>query len=85
MDTQTILTIVSAILGVFALVAGGLWAKGKGKLNAVKNLMKESYDLVNVAVSAIDDDKITKEEVDQIKQEASEVKVAWRVLIGKDL
>lgn len=83
MELEMILTVVSAILGVVAMVAGGFWLKAKGKLNAVKNLAKEAVDLVQVAVGTLDDDKITKEEVESIKKEASEVKAAWHALIGK--
>lgn len=83
MELETILTIVSAVLGVFGIVAAGLWAKAKGKINAVKNLAKEAVDLVQVAVGALDDDKITSEEVASIKKEATEVKAAWKALIGK--
>ena len=78
-----ILTVISAVMGVIALVAGTFWAKGKNRLNAIKNLVKETFDLVKVAIEALDDDKIEKAEVEKIKQEAIEVRTAWRVLIGK--
>ena len=78
-----LLTVISAVMGVVALVAGTFWAKGKNKLAAIKNLTKETFDLVKVAIEALDDDKLTKAEIDQIKQEATEVRTAWRVLIGK--
>ena len=83
MDTEMILTLVSVVLGLIATVAGVFWGKAKGKLTAVKNLSKEVFDLVKAATDAIEDDKITKAEIGQIKQEATEVKTAWRVLIGK--
>ena len=83
MESEMILTVISAILGVVAIVAGTFWAKGKNKLNAIKNLVKETFDLVKVAIEALDDDKIEKAEVEKIKQEAIEVRTAWRVLIGK--
>ena len=77
-------TIVSAVLGVVALVAGGLWKKGKGKLLQVYNLVQEILDVVESATLALEDDKITKEEVAGIKKEASEVKTAWQKLLGKE-
>lgn len=83
MELETLLTIISAVLGVVAMVAGGFWMKAKGKLSAVKNLAKEAVDLVQVAVESLDDDKITPEEVASIKKEATEVKAAWKVLVGK--
>lgn len=84
MDLQTILIIVSSILGVVAIVLGERWVKAKGKLSQVTDLAKEVYELVDAATSALDDDKISPEEVNKIKQEAAEVKAAWRILIGKD-
>ena len=83
MEIETILTLVSVGLGLIATVAGVFWGKAKGKLTAVKNLSKEVFDLVSAAVGAVEDEKITKEEIAKIKQEAVEVKTAWRVLIGK--
>lgn len=83
MELETILTLVSVGLGVLATVAGVFWGKAKGKLAALKNLSKETFDLVRVAVEALDDDKIDKAEIEKIKQEAVEVRTAWRVLIGK--
>ena len=83
MEDSMILTVISAIMGVVALVAGTFWAKAKGRLNAIKSLVKETFDLVKVAIEALDDDKLTKTEIDRIKQEAIEVRTAWRVLIGK--
>ena len=83
MEIETILTVVSIVLGLVATIAGVFWGKAKGKLNAVKNLSKETFDLVKVAIEAIDDNKIDKAEVDKIKQEAMEVRTAWRVLVGK--
>jgi divalent metal cation (Fe/Co/Zn/Cd) transporter len=76
-------TIVSAVLGLLSVVAGGLFLKAKNKLGAIKNLVKETFDLVKVAIEALDDDKLEKAEVEKIKQEALEVRTAWRVLIGK--
>jgi len=83
METETILTVVSIVLGLIATLAGVFWGKAKGKLNQIKNLSKEVFELVQASVGAIDDDKITKEEVEKIKHEAIDVKAAWRVLVGK--
>ena len=83
MEAETILTLVSVGFGLIATVAGVFWGKARGKLNALKNLSKETFDLVKVAIEALDDDKIDKAEVDKIKQEAIEVRTAWRVLVGK--
>ncbi len=84
MELDTILTLVSVGLGVLATVASVFWGKAKGKLNAIKTLSKEVFELVQASVGAIDDDKITPEEIAKIKQEAADVKAAWRALVGKD-
>ena len=78
-----VLTVVSVVLGAIAVLAGGFWLKAKNKLSAIKNLAKESYDLVTVAIDAVGDNAISKAEVAAIKKEALEVKAAWKVLIGK--
>ena len=78
-----VLTIISIVLGAIAALFGGFWLKAKGKLSQIKTLAKESYDLVNVSVSALDDNTLSKEEVAAIKKEALEVKVAWKNLMGK--
>ena len=76
-------TIVSAVLGLVAIVGGGSYLKVKGKLGQVKNLGKEAVDVLIVAVNAVDDDKITAEEVAAIKKEAKEAAAAFKTLIGK--
>jgi len=78
-----VLTIISVVLGAVAVIASGFWLKAKGKLAAVKKLAKESYDLVSVAIAAVDDNAIDKAEIDAIKKEAVEVLAAWKALIGK--
>ena len=76
-------TIVSLVLGIVAAVAGGFWLKAKGKLAQVRDLIKEGADVVNVAVDAVGDDKLTPEEIESIKKEAKEVVVAFKALIGR--
>jgi len=76
-------TIVSILLGLATTVFAVQSAKIKLKINQVYLLGKESVDLARVATKALDDNKITPEEVAEIKQEASEVKTAWNNLLGK--
>jgi len=83
MELETILTIVSAILGVIALVAGTFWAKAKGKLGAVANLIKQAYEVVNKVFVILEDNTISKQEVEELKKEAQDVKDALKVLLGK--
>jgi len=83
MELETILTLVSIGLGLIATVFGGRWLIVKGKANQFKSVVAEAYDVVNVAVKAIDDDKITKAELEEIKQEAAEFKAAVKLLFAK--
>ena len=76
-------TIISLVLGVVTVVFGGFWLKAKGKLQQIKNLVKEATDVITVTVGALDDDKLSPEEISQIKQEAAEVVAAFKILIGK--
>jgi len=82
MDLQTILTIISIALGLGATLFGVKWVAAKGKLSQLKGVVKEGYDVVKVAVEAIDDDKVTVEEVAQIKQEAAEFGAAVKLLFS---
>ena len=83
MDLETILFIVSGILTVAGTLLGGKWLKAKGKLGQLKSLGKEAIDVLIVAVDAVEDDKITKDETDRIVKEAKEVAVHFKALIGK--
>ena len=84
MELETILTIVSIALGLGATLLGGKWLLAKGKLNQLKNVVSEGYDVVKAAVDAIEDDKVTVEEINQIKQEAAEFRAAVKLFFGKE-
>ncbi|GAG04703.1 unnamed protein product [marine sediment metagenome] len=75
--------IVSAVLGILAVVASGVFLKAKGKLRQVVTLGKEAVDVAIVAVDALEDNAIDKSEVEAIKKEALELKEAWKALLGK--
>ena len=57
--------------------------KVKGKLAAFAKLAKEGLDVVNSVVDALEDDTLTKEEVEKVKKEAVEFIGAWKAMIGK--
>jgi hypothetical protein len=76
-------TIISLVLGVLTVVFSGFWLKSKNKLTQVKNLVKEASDVITVSVGALDDDKLSPEEIAAIKKEAVEVVAAFKALIGK--
>ena len=76
-------TIISLVLGVITVVFGGFWLKAKGKLGQIKNLVKEATDVITVSVGALDDDKLSAEEIASIKKEAQEVVAAFKILLGK--
>jgi len=80
MDIGTIITLV---MSAVAALAGGFWLKAKGKLGQIKDLIKEGADVVIVAVEAVGDDTLTKEEIEAIKKEAGEAVAAFKALIGK--
>ena len=84
MELETILFIVSGVLTVAGAVLGTRWLAVKGKLSQIKDLGKEAVDVLIVAVDAVEDDKITKEETDAIVKEAKEVSAAFKILIGKN-
>jgi len=83
MDLDTILFIVSGVLTVAGAVLGTRWLSIKGKLGQLKQLGKEAVDVLVVAIDAVEDDKITKEETEAVKKEAKEAAAAFKALIGK--
>jgi Tfp pilus assembly protein PilO len=77
-------TIVSAVIALVAAVAGGFWLKAKGKISQAGALIKESYEVVAALSAALEDNKVDKAEVDALRKELAEVKVAFFTLIGRD-
>lgn len=84
METTTILTIVSLVLGLAGTLLGGKWIIAKNKLKQFKTVVKEGIDVVSAAIDAVDDDKITPEEIAGIKQEVAEFKAAGKILLSKE-
>ena len=87
-------TIITVILGLITAIAGGFWLKAKGKLAQIASLIKETVELVNKAfsiptkaIAMLDDNTVTKEEIaelkalfTELKNEAADVKAAWKLL-----
>jgi divalent metal cation (Fe/Co/Zn/Cd) transporter len=76
-------TIVSAVLGLVAVVAGGFFLKAKGKIAAVGNLIKQAYEVVAKLSAVLEDNKVTSEEVAEMKKELQDVKDAFKALVSK--
>ena len=76
-------TIVSAVLGLVAVVAGGFWLKSKGKIALAADLIKQAYEVVQALHLALEDNKVDKAEIDNLKKELADVKGAFLKLIGK--
>lgn len=76
-------TIVSAVLGLVAVVAGGFWLKAKGKIALAANLIKQAWEVAQALSDALEDNKVDKAEVDALKKELADVKDAFKALIGK--
>lgn len=85
MEGFDVWTIVSAVLGLVALIAGGFWLKAKGKIGQISALIREAYEVVQKLHLALEDNKVTKEEVDGLKKELADVKLAFLKLVGKEL
>ena len=81
LDVGTIITLVISLAATFA---AGAWAIAKGKLKKVVSLGREVVDIAATLEKALSDDKITKEEVQEIKKEFADVKAAWKALITKE-
>lgn len=75
--------IITIIISVVTLVAGGAWIAAKGKLAQARNLVREAWELINVLFQALEDNKITAAELSALKKEAGELKQAFRDLLGR--
>jgi hypothetical protein len=76
-------TILSGVLGLIAIVAGGFLITVKGKLNQVISLGREVVDLVEAFNAALADNTVSPEEVAAIKKELQAVKDAFKLLVSK--
>ena len=68
--------IVSAVLAVLGVLASVKWAQ-------VKSLLKEVSEALVVLSAAIEDDKISREECEEIVNEFRDVIIAVMKLVGK--
>ena len=75
-------SVLNIALTIITVIAGGLWAKSKGKLNQLRSAAKEGYEAIETVVNAVADDKITAEEQVAIKKEATEAWIAIKILLG---
>lgn len=80
LDFGTILTLVLAALSTFF---GVFWGKVKGKLGQIVSLVKEIYEAAEVMEKALEDNKITSDELKSIKSNFNDVKVKFKELVGK--
>jgi len=77
-------TVVTIVLGAIAALFGTFWGKVKGKLGQVVIAGKEFADVGIALKDALEDDKITQEEKENIKKEWGEALAAFKKLIGKE-
>lgn len=77
-------TVISVILTGVTVFAGGFWLKAKGKLSKVVKLGMEVMEVVTKFEAALSDNKITKEEIEDLKKEAADVKAAFKDLVSKE-
>ena len=74
LDGGSLAAIITVIIGFIA----AFFAKIKPYIKKVVNLLKEFYELSSTMEKALDDDKITKAEIDAIKKDFAELKAAFR-------
>lgn len=76
-------TIITVVLGLIATFAGVFWSKAKTKIGQIVTAGKELSDVGTKLTKALADDKITKDEVEELKAEWAEAKAALKAIIGK--
>ena len=81
LDLGTIITIVFGLLTTFV---GGFWLKVKGKFSEVVKLGSELLEFMQILQTALDDDKLTKEEIARLKKEGGDISIAWKKLISRE-
>ena len=84
MESLDVWTIVSLVLLIASTVFAGVWLTAKKKAKQIYNLGKEALDVAKAAIDALEDNKLTPEEVQKIKDEAVEVKAAWKLLMSRE-
>lgn len=80
LDFGTIIAIVMTGLTTFF---GVFWGKIKSKLGKVAKMAREIYEAVDSIDKSMSDDKLTKEEILNIKKEIQDVQKAFKELIKK--
>ena len=83
MENLDVWTIVSVVLGVLASIFGIFWGKAKGLIGKITTAGKELMDVGTALTESLADDKITPEEVANIKQQWAEAKAALKAILGK--
>ena len=68
--------IVMIVLGAFGILAGTKWRQAK-------NLIRKGAEALTTLSDALDDDKLTKEEIREIANKLGAVIVAFKALIGR--
>ena len=84
MENLDVSSIIAIVLGAITTFAGGFWLKAKKKLGKVVRLGVESIEVIAKFEEAIADNNISKEEIESLKKEANDVKVAFNDLISKE-
>jgi len=80
-----ILAIISGVLAIGGAFAGPWMVKANKKLAAIANIVKETSDVISKVSLALEDNKITAEEVVELQKELQDVKVAWKALFEKEV
>jgi len=76
-------TIITLVLGLIATFASTFWVLSKGKIGLIATAAKELADVGSALSRALEDDKITKEEIQDIKTQWLEAKTALKAIVGK--
>lgn len=76
-------TIITFVIGLIATFLAGFWLVAKGKIKKVIDAGKELLDVGNALNAALADNKITKEEIDELKKEWKEAKEACKAIFQK--
>ena len=76
MEGMNWFAVASGVLGILVIIFSVKWAQ-------VKALLKEVAEAFVVVSSAVEDDKITREELQKIVDEWHDVAVAVLKLVGK--
>lgn len=76
-------SVVTIVLGILATFFATYLAVAKNKLKQLIELGKQILEVAQALENSVADNKVDAAEIASLKKELNDVKVAWKILLGK--